>query len=408
MEYNENQTTTRGLAAHATGTSITPAGVPTKSRIMGVDAARGLALLGMVAVHVYPNFNDGNTPSMVYVVVAGKAVALFVLLAGVSLAFITGGRHPVEGRARTAVAASLAVRALLIGFIGLTLGYTGQSVDVILPYYGVLFLLAIPLIGLRPAVLACLAIVIALVVPVFTLLIGDSIRGVALANNPTFHSFLQPYLLAVGLLFTGPYPALAYMAYICAGLAIGRLELSSIRVATRLLGSGLALAISSWVTSSVLLLHMGGLQRLRDAAPAGTTPDQLTDNVLLWSPDHISSWWWLAIRAPYSATPIDLLYTIGVAMAVLGAMLLLTQVAAPVLRPLAAAGSIMLTIYSAHVVYMAFDPLSNYPFISFAVQVATALVFAVIWQRARGRGPLETVVAVAARGTRRAVAALRV
>jgi hypothetical protein len=318
---------------------------------------------------------------------------------------MTGGRHPVEGQARTAAAAGLAVRALLIGFIGLALGYSGTGASVILPYYGVLFLLAIPLIGLRPWVLACAAIVIALVVPVFTLVIRAHLPDGDLGVDPTFGSLLHPYRLAVALLITGVYPALAFMAYICAGLAIGRLKLSSTRVAARLLGGGLALAVSAWVTSSVLLLHMGGLQQLRDAAPPGTGPNQLTDNVLLWFPHPISSWWWLAVRAPHSATPIDLLHTLGAAMAVLGAVLLLTRVAAPLLGPLAAAGSMTLTIYSAHVVYLAFDPLSDYPFISYVVQVAAALVFAIIWRRAKKRGPLETVVAVVARHADRAVAA---
>ena len=200
---------------------------------------------------------------------------------------------------------------------------------------------------------------------------------------------------------------MAFMAYICAGLAIGRLNLSSPRVAARLLGSGLALAIIAWVTSEVLLLHLGGLQQLRAAGlQAGTPPSQLTDTALLWTPPDISSWWWLAVPAPTSTTPIDLLHTMGIAVAVLGAMLLITRVAAPVLRPLAAVGSMVLPLYSAHVVFMAFDPLRDYPVISFVVQMGTALVFAVFWQRVIGRGPLETVIAVAAGRVRRAVAAV--
>src|SRR5512135_334044 len=319
MEHSEPETTTHGTAVLAAEPSVPPAGAPTKSRIMGVDAARGLALLGMLAVHVFPDSNGNGSPSITYMVAHGKSLATFVLLAGVSLAFITGGRHPVEGRARTAAAAGLAVRALLIGCIGLALAYAGDNIEVILAYYGVLFLLAIPLIGLRPRVLAGLAIVIALLIPVFTLLIQGSLPD-ALNTNPSFQSFLHPYQLAVTLLINGQFPALAYMAYICAGLAIGRLDLSSPRVATRLLGSGLALAIIAWVTSEVLLLHLGGLQQLRAAAlQAGTPPSQLTDTALLWSPPpNISSWWWLAVRAPTSTTPIDLLHTMGIAVAVLG------------------------------------------------------------------------------------------
>jgi uncharacterized membrane protein len=405
MQHTETETTTSGAAAHAAETSVPVIGTPTKSRVIGVDATRGLALLAMMAVHVFPDFNVDGTPSMTMVVAAGRSVATFALLAGVSLALMTGGRHPLGGRTRTAAAAGLAVRALLIGFIGLALGYSGSDVNVILPYYGVLFLLAIPLIGLRPRVLACMAIVIALVVPVFTLVIGDHLPHTNLDDDLTFGSLLHPYRFAVELLITGLYPALPFMAYICAGLAIGRLKLASTRVAARLLGGGLALAVSAWVTSSMLLLHLDGLQQLRHAALPGTDPNQLTDNALLWSPPHIWSWWWLAVRAPYSATPIELLHTIGVAMAVLGAMLLLSRVAASVLGPLAVMGSMILTIYCAHVVYLSFDPLSDYPFISYIVQVATAFVFAVIWRRAVGRGPLETVIAVAAGRVRKALAA---
>jgi uncharacterized membrane protein len=248
--------TMSGAVAHAAETLVPAAGAPTKSRIMGVDATRGLAVLGMMAVHVFPDFNVDGTPTITLAVAAGRSAATFALLAGVSLAFMTGGRHPVEGQARTAAAAGLAVRALLIGFIGLALGYSGTGASVILPYYGVLFLLAIPLIGLRPWVLACVAIVIALVVPVFTLVIRAHLPDGDLGVDPTFGSLLHPYRLAVALLITGVYPALAFMAYICAGLAIGRLKLSSTRVAARLLGGGLALAVSAWVTSSVLLLYI--------------------------------------------------------------------------------------------------------------------------------------------------------
>ena len=138
MEHSEPETTTRGTAVHATETSFPPVSVPAKSRIMGVDAARGLALLGMLAVHIFPNFNENSTPTIPWMVAHGKSLATFVLLAGVSLAFLTGGRHPVEGRARTAAAAGLAVRALLIGCIGLVLAYAGDNIEVILAYYGVL------------------------------------------------------------------------------------------------------------------------------------------------------------------------------------------------------------------------------------------------------------------------------
>src|SRR4051794_9310486 len=70
---------TRGAAPSAT------------SRLRGVDAARGLALLGMIAAHALP-LTDGDQPSMVGRVVNGPAAALFGVLAGLSVALLTGRR----------------------------------------------------------------------------------------------------------------------------------------------------------------------------------------------------------------------------------------------------------------------------------------------------------------------------
>jgi uncharacterized membrane protein len=115
-------------------------------RVIGVDVARGIALIGMMAVHVFATFDRHGTPTLATALAAGRSATTFVLVAGVSLAFLSGGQRVVDGRARTAAAAGIAVRALLIGAIGLLLGYAADAieVEVILPYYAALFLLAIP------------------------------------------------------------------------------------------------------------------------------------------------------------------------------------------------------------------------------------------------------------------------
>jgi uncharacterized membrane protein len=392
--------------APAARTVSRPGAPPEASRIMGIDAARGLALVGMIAVHTFDEVNDNGTPTLALRVFGGRSMATFVLLAGVSLALMTGRQHPLEGRSRTAASAGLAVRAGLIGLLGLALGYPPSDVEIILPYYAVMFLLALPLLGLRPRVLAGAAAVIAVVVPVITLLLRPHLP-VPGDDNLTFDSLLHPFQMATNLLLTGPYPALAFMAYICAGIAIGRLRLSSTRVAAWLLGGGVALALVAWETSSVLLLHMGGLHHLTAAIPPGIPQDSV-QSTLMWAPDHpVSSWWWLAVRAPYSVTPVDLAFSGGVAIAVLAAMLLLTssRAAGRALEPLAAVGSMTLTLYTASVLFLAIDPLGDYTSsISYAVQLAGAFAFAILWRRFEGRGPLETVVAVAAGRARRAVA----
>jgi uncharacterized membrane protein len=86
-----------------------PAGAPAKARFLGVDVTRGIALFAMLAANTFSVLNDNGTPTFAVKTVTGRSATLFVMVAGISLAFITGGRHPVQGRARRATAAGIAV-----------------------------------------------------------------------------------------------------------------------------------------------------------------------------------------------------------------------------------------------------------------------------------------------------------
>jgi len=379
--------------------------------LVGVDVARGLALLGMIAVHVIDDVDSRGNPTLTTEVAAGRASTLFVMLAGVGLALLSGGQRPAEGRARTAVAAGIAVRALLIGAIGLLLGdLFGESteVEVILPYYGLLFLLAIPLLGLRPRTLAWITAGVVAVAPVVILWIVADAGAAELdaGGNVTFATlFEDPGGLFSALLVTGPYPVLAFMAYLCAGMAIGRLNLSSSRLAAGLLAGGLAMALAAQLVSSMLLFQLGGLSQVVDLEDADSTKEAV--NQVLWAPKPVGSWWYLAVPAPHSSTPIDLLHTLGSAMAVLGAALLLCRIRAiaSLLRPLAAAGSMTLTLYTAHLLVLATGVLEDEQVVLYLLMIVAALAFGYFWQRKMGQGPLERMVAAIAGLARRAVAA---
>ena len=112
-------------------------------RIIGVDLARGIALIGMAATHMLAvqNLDTGRLTAVGWLA-AGRASSLFAVLAGVSLALVTGGEHPRRGRDRARASVSITVRALLIGGVGLWLAGTGTPVAVILAYYAVLFVLS--------------------------------------------------------------------------------------------------------------------------------------------------------------------------------------------------------------------------------------------------------------------------
>jgi hypothetical protein len=282
-----------------------------------------------------------------------------------------------------------------------------NNIEGILPFYALLFLLAIPLIGCAPLVLAGVATGLIVAGPV--LLVATAPARLPYAGSdldPSFGTLVHdPLGLLVQLFITGEYPVLVYLAYICAGLAIGRLDLTSRRVAWWLLGGGIALAVVARTASALLLYPLGGLAALISAGHEEST--LLWDaQVLLAEAESPISWWYLALPAPHSHTPVDLLHTLGSAGAVLGAALLLTRlpVLARALSPVAAAGSMALTLYSAHLVLLATGVLREQPVVLFLLMVLGAMAFAVPWRRWIGQGPLERMVAVLAGQARRRVA----
>ena len=71
------------------------------------------------------------------------------MLAGVSLVLVAGRRTPLRGRAWWAMLAGTLVRAALLALVGLLLGGLDTGIAVILVYYAVLFVVAVPFLALR-------------------------------------------------------------------------------------------------------------------------------------------------------------------------------------------------------------------------------------------------------------------
>lgn len=379
----------------STGSPITTA------RLRGVDAARGVALLGMMAVHSFSETTGTGAPSPTQLVAGGRSAALFAVLAGVAIAFMTRRRPVTRGPSGRAAVATLLTRAGVIGVIGVVgLGWVDAetAVAVILPAYAVMFLLAIPLVFLSTRAVLVTGAVVAVVVPFLSQLVraglpagsGDNIGVGSLGDDPLG--------VVVELLLTGSYPALTWTAYIAVGLGVGRLTLSSARVAGTLLGVGAALAVAAPVLSWVLLGPLGGAARL--TARSGLDPAAVTA-ILTVGPDGAvppGDVWWLAGATPHSGTPLDLAATIGSALAVLGAFLLLGHLPVAVRRvtdavqaPLVAAGSMTLTLYVVHAAFTGSDLAQGDSVTEYVGQVMVLLASAVLWRRWFARGPLEAV-----------------
>lgn len=387
------------VPATPTSAGAAPGGTR-RRRLTGVDAARGLALLGMMAIHILPSWNEDGDPTLVWSAFSGVAATLFALLAGLTLAFLTGGSRPLSGGALTASRAGLLVRAALIAVLGMLLAAVDPPAAIILVYYGVMFLLAIPLLRLSARALAALAVGIAVLGPILVHLTRDVLPDLS-GYDPTLTTlFTEPVTFLSVVLFTGSFPVIPWMAYVCAGLALGRLDLRDKRTALRLFAAGVLTALGAWLTSALLQGPLGGREQLMAATPWSATEIQ---DFLIWGPLPelpTTTWWWLTVLAPYTATPFEVFHSLGVAAAALGAMLLIGRFAGRALRPLTAIGSMTLTLYSAHLLLLATGLLAQAPWASFIVQTTAAVGFAMIWLHFKDSGPLERGVTVATRAVR--------
>jgi Protein of unknown function (DUF418) len=331
---------------------------------VGLDLARGMALLGLMAAGVF-HAALGNDPSALGPISAGDCPAVtFALVGGATLALAAGGSRIPEGRHHASACADVGVRTALIAVIGLALGLCGTA-PVLLPYYGVLCLLSIIFLGRRPWLLTRIATVVLLVAPAIVTSTIDRTTPRP-DGNPSFSTLVtDPSGSLIDLFITGFYPVLVYLAYTCAGLAIGRMDLASLQLIRKLLIGGVGIVAVSWL-------------------------------------------WWLAFPASRSHGWVYLIGSInslGSAIVMVAAALLLVR--APMiellLRPVALAGTMALTLYTGYVLVLATGVLGISPAMQYPVLLIASFLFALLWRRFRADGPLEWLAAQLSRRARHAV-----
>lgn len=389
---------------------MSPAAAAANSRrIRGIDAARGIALLGMMATHIFPLWDEGAAePNFAGLVFSGRSSALFAVLAGVGLALLTGGSRPHFGRALLADRAGIAVRAVLIGTVGLLLGGLNVNIAIILVHYAVLFLCALPFLQLRLPVLAAWAAGWMLLSPAVAFLLRPwALENVppegVLGHNPATGDLFQPWTLLSDIFLTGYYPVLQWLSYILVGLAVGRLDLLRTSHQLWLLAGGAAAAAGAKALSWLLMDRMGGY-----AAVAATEPARREDFGLIYQVnmswvEQEESWWWLGSASPHSGAGLDLLHTSGTSAAVLAVCLLIGSRWPVLLSPLSGPGAMTLSLYSAHVWIMSVVITLGLPLTRGQLywgQVVLLVVTGMLFQAAGWRGPLELVASTASRAAR--------
>jgi len=375
--------------------------------MIGLDLARGLAVFGMYAVHVGPAPSQGGVIGFLMELTQGRSSALFAVLAGFAVALITGRHTPKTGLAGRQAVAKVVIRAVILLALGTALTMTGTPVVPILAFYGLFFLLVLPLYRLSAKPLALIAAVWALVGPQLLYAVKPLVGGRAFPTVGHADGI-------VSLLFTGGYPALTWVPFVLAGMAVARLDLTATAVRIRLALTGVALAVTgvalavtgyggSWLA---LRLVPGAAQAIREAAGrAGmssvSSAPPGSGGIFGDTPAG------MLVASPHSEATLSIVGNTGVAILVITACLAAVD-AFPRLRrlsgPVIAVGSMSLTAYVYHIVaiwLLNTEEATVPPLYILLGFIASVAVLATLWSRFFQRGPLEWLMGRATRIARR-------
>jgi uncharacterized membrane protein YeiB len=197
-----------------------------KHRVTGFDLARALAIFGMVIVNfkIAMSANNGNQFLIGFTqLFEGRASALFVILAGVGITFMTNkARVSSDSISISKGRISLIKRGLLLIFIGLL--YTLIWEADILHFYGFYFLIASILFMFNDRVLLLVSTIIILVFPCLMLFFNyeKNWNWVSL----TYENFWSLDGMVRHIVFNGFHPILPWSAFLIFGLWLGRQDLS--------------------------------------------------------------------------------------------------------------------------------------------------------------------------------------
>lgn len=346
-------------------------------RILGLDLARGIAVIGMIAAHtaITAEFVSPTSPSTWSAIVHGRSALLFALLAGISVSLMTGRTRLPDVDRVPSLRLKLIGRGVAIFLIGVALELLGTGVAVVLTLYGALYLIALPFLRATKRTLLAWAAGVALVAPALTAAIQVIGR--------------YPYGPGWSVLNQAAYPLGAWVALLLAGMAMGRCDLARRAVAVKILVSGAVL--------SAIGYGVGALGA-RFAAPMLAASEQGFPNggpeipPIAWGslPGRLLAA--LVDTTPHVGSTAEILGSGGFAALVIGACLLIAGPLRAVILPVAALGAMPLTVYSLHVV--AYWAIAGYGgriesnAVFWGMTIA-ALVGSTLWSVLRGRGPLE-------------------
>jgi uncharacterized protein len=352
-----------------------------KQRIIGIDVARSLAVIGMIVVNFKVVFGE-NGQSWVKTFASifdGKAAATFVVLAGIGLALMTNSAIKNNDRAKLKVARSrIAKRAVFLFVLGISY-ITIWPAD-ILHFYGIYMAIIILLLSSNERTIIITALSLIIVFPIlinfWNYEIGWNFDTLDYQGFWTFKGFLR------NLFFNGFHPVIPWTSFMLFGYWFGKQDLHNGKFVKKTFWISTIAFISIQTLSyvSISILSEGNQE----------VAEELTE---------------IIGTNPMPPLPIYMFNGISIAFAIITACIIIAKRFENniIIDALNKTGQLALTFYVAHVIIgmgiiEIIDPnkMGNYS-IEFSVIYALAfslvcIVFAVIWRKYKKSGPLETLM----------------
>ena len=206
-----------------------------KQRIIGFDIARAMAILGMVIVN-FKLAMQAETGNQFLLwganLFEGRASALFVVLAGVGVTFLTKKyRESQDNRSILDGRVSLIKRGFLLIAIGLA--YTSIWEADILHFYGIYFLISVFLLNIKSKQLLMITALITALFPVL-MIFFDYEKGWDWSTL-TYEELWTIEGMIRHSLFNGFHPVFPWCALFLFGIWLGRQDLSLAIIRKKLL-----------------------------------------------------------------------------------------------------------------------------------------------------------------------------
>ena len=352
-----------------------------KQRVLGFDVARALAIFGMVIVNfkIAMNATDGNQLLANFAqLFEGRASALFVILAGVGVTFLTNrARKSNDQQLISDGRLSLVKRGILLIAIGLA--YTPIWEADILHFYGFYFLIAAAIYRINDRSMFLVSVLIMVSFPILMIFFNYE-------QNWDWATLEYKNLWTVDgmvrhILFNGFHPVFPWAAFLVFGMWLGRQELSRHSVRTRLLIWSVIILLVTEVSFYLIRTALG------DSGGLEMTSEEVQ---FLFS---------VSIIPPL---PQYLISAASSAVIILIASLHFSEkyAGSNVIKWLYKTGQLSLTLYVAHVIIGmgfldSFGVLENqtidFSLLSAAIFCVIGGVFSVIWLKYFKMGPLEAL-----------------